>query len=149
MLTYERIYAVVREIPPGWVATYGQVAELAGLIGKPRLVGYALYRVDMAQDNIPWQRVINAKGEVSQSPLRNGTDYLQRAILEEEGIEFDARGRVDLTRYRWRPDVDDIQAVLGAIVATETGATETGAAADVHPEMGLGGTLKSKSYLSF
>ncbi len=133
MLTYERIYGVVRLIPPGRVATYGQVAELAGLIGKPRLVGYALYRVDMEKDDIPWQRVINAKGEVSQSPLRNGTDYLQRAILEDEGIEFDSRGRVDLTRYRWRPDVADIQAVLGALVAIETGATKTGAAADFHP----------------
>lgn len=132
MLTYERIYAVVREIPPGRVATYGQVAELAGLIGKPRLVGYALYRVDMAQDDIPWQRVINAKGEVSQSPLRNGTDYLQRAILEDEGIEFDVRGRVDLKRYRWQPDLDHLQAVLGA-VAAETEDSEAVEASDSHP----------------
>ncbi|TVQ07797.1 MAG: methyltransferase [Leptolyngbya sp. DLM2.Bin27] len=100
MLTYERIYAIVRQIPVGQVATYGQVAELAGLVGKPRLVGYALYRVDMAAGDVPWQRVINAKGEVSQSPQRNGTDYIQRAMLEDEGIEFDSGGRIDLRLYR-------------------------------------------------
>lgn len=100
--TYDRIYAIVRLIPPGMVATYGQVAELAGLIGKPRLVGYALYRVAPEAD-VPWQRVINAKGEVSHSVLRNGSDYLQQAMLQEEGIEFDANGRIDLARYRWQP----------------------------------------------
>jgi methylated-DNA-protein-cysteine methyltransferase-like protein len=113
MTLYDRIYAIVRQIPPGKVATYGQVAELAGLIGKPRLVGYALYRVDMAQDDVPWQRVINAKGEVSHSVMRHGTDYLQRAMLEEEGIEFDAKGRVDLTRYRWQPSVNLLGQAMG------------------------------------
>jgi methylated-DNA-protein-cysteine methyltransferase-like protein len=63
--TYDQIYAVVRQIPEGQVATYGQVAELAGLGGKARLVGYALYRVDMRSSDIPWHRVINAKGEIS------------------------------------------------------------------------------------
>lgn len=101
--TYERIYTVVRQIPLGRVATYGQVAELAGLIGKPRLVGYALYRVAPAQDDIPWHRVINAKGEVSRSPLRNGSDYLQQAMLEDEGIVFNSQGRIDLEHYLWRP----------------------------------------------
>ncbi len=117
MLTYERIYAIVRHIPPGQVATYGQVAELAGLVGKPRLVGYALYRVDMTTSDVPWQRVINAKGAVSESPLRNGTDYMQRALLEDEGIEFDARGRVDLARYRWRPPDTVIERALAVFEA--------------------------------
>jgi len=119
MHTYERIYAIVRQIPAGQVATYGQVAELAGLIGKPRLVGYALYRVDMKTSDVPWQRVINAKGEVSQSPLRNGTDYLQRAILEDEGIEFDEKGRIDLNRYRWQRAAAVIQAALDRLVPPE------------------------------
>lgn len=119
MQTYERIYAVVRQIPRGQVATYGQVAELAGLIGKPRLVGYALYRVDMETSDVPWQRVINAKGEVSQLPLRNGTDYLQQAMLEDEGIEFDDRGRVDLSRYRWRPGESEIETALSLLVPPE------------------------------
>jgi methylated-DNA-protein-cysteine methyltransferase-like protein len=99
--TYERIYAVVRQIPRGKVATYGQIADLCGLPRQARLVGYALYRVDMAHSDVPWHRVINAKGEVSESPFRQGTDYLQRSLLEQEGIEFDAKGKIHLQRYRW------------------------------------------------
>ncbi|NJL02340.1 MAG: methyltransferase [Spirulinaceae cyanobacterium RM2_2_10] len=102
--TYARIYAVVRQIPSGQVATYGQIADLAGLAGKPRLVGYALYRV-AAEDyaEIPWQRVINARGEISHSSLRQGTDYLQRSLLEAEGICFNQQGKIDLSVYRWQP----------------------------------------------
>lgn len=103
--SYEAIYRVVRHIPSGKVATYGQIAELAGLIGQARLVGYALYRVDMQHSDIPWQRVINAKGEVSHSPFRRGTDYVQRSLLEAEGIDFDADGKIDLKIYLWRPQL--------------------------------------------
>ena len=60
MSNYDRIYTTVRQIPKGHVATYGQIADLAGLYGKARLVGYALFRVQIA-DDIPWHRVINAK----------------------------------------------------------------------------------------
>ncbi|MBD0336229.1 MAG: MGMT family protein [Cyanobacteria bacterium Co-bin13] len=124
-LTYERIYAVVRQIPRGQVATYGQVAELAGLVGKPRLVGYALYRVDREMEDIPWQRVINAKGEVSHSPLRNGSDYLQQAILEDEGIEFNPQGKIDLGRYRWQPSQAQLeQAAVWAVEAQLTASLE-------------------------
>ncbi|MEO1093416.1 MAG: MGMT family protein [Cyanobacteria bacterium J06638_28] len=112
--TYDLIYAVVRQIPYGQVATYGQVAELAGLIGKPRLVGYALYRITEA-DEVPWHRVINAKGEVSKSPHRNGSDYLQQSLLEDEGIEFNAVGKVDLSTYRWYPEPDLLEAALAHI----------------------------------
>ncbi|WP_126146649.1 MGMT family protein [Synechococcus elongatus] len=105
MNTYDQIYAVVRQIPVGCVATYGQVATLAGLPGKPRVVGYALYRVAPGlTDSIPWHRVVNARGEVSMSALRHGSDYLQRHLLEAEGIEFDPQGRLSLHRYRWQPD---------------------------------------------
>ncbi len=120
MLTYERIYAVVRQIPRGQVATYGQVAELAGLVGKPRLVGYALYRVDMTSD-VPWHRVINAKGEISQSPLRYGNDYRQRSLLEDEGIAFDQGGRLDLGQYRWRPPDTVIEQALAVLRETLDG----------------------------
>lgn len=108
--TYRKIYEVVRQIPPGKVATYGQVAELAGLFGKPRVVGYALFRVADPDDSIPWQRVVNAKGEVSYSQVRNGSDYLQRHLLEEEGIEFKSNGKIDLNLYRWSPNIENIQA---------------------------------------
>jgi methylated-DNA-protein-cysteine methyltransferase-like protein len=104
MSTYDIIYAVVRQIPYGKVATYGQVAELANLYGRARMVGYALYR--LAPDTeVPWQRVINAKGEVSESPFRNGSDYLQRSLLEAEGIEFSRTGKIDLKKYLWRPEI--------------------------------------------
>lgn len=98
---YAAIYEVVRQIPEGRVATYGQVAELANLYGKARLVGYALYRLDVGSLEIPWHRVINAKGEISHSSLRHGTDYLQRSLLEAEGVEFSEQGKIDLRRYLW------------------------------------------------
>ncbi len=102
MSCYPKIYEIVKLIPHGKVATYGQVADLAGLIGKPRVVGYALYRVVDSME-IPWHRVINAKGEVSRSALRDGNDDLQQSLLEGEGIVFKSR-RLDLNVYRWKPD---------------------------------------------
>ncbi len=98
---YRKIYAVVRRIPKGRVATYGQVADLAGLPGRARQVGYALHAFRDG-DAVPWQRVINAKGEVS--PRANSNWHkLQRTMLEAEGVAFDDAGRIDLSRYRWRP----------------------------------------------
>jgi methylated-DNA-protein-cysteine methyltransferase-like protein len=103
--SYEAIYRVVAAIPPGTVATYGQVAVLAGLPGHARQVGYALHSLPDDLD-LPWQRVINAKGEVSlRSPdSAPGREGYQRHLLEEEGIEFDLSGRVDLKRFGWDPD---------------------------------------------
>lgn len=98
---YARIYAVTRRIPPGRVATYGQVAELAGLPGHARQVGYALHAM-ATDDPIPWHRVINALGEVS-TRSDPGSDVAQRAFLEQEGVVFSAAGRVDLARFQWRP----------------------------------------------
>jgi len=103
MSSYDAIYAVVRQIPAGRVATYGQVAHLANLSGQARLVGYALYRVT-ANLQVPWHRVINAKGEISESPFRQGNDYLQRQLLEREGVEFSASDKVNLALYRWQPE---------------------------------------------
>ncbi|WP_051038158.1 MGMT family protein [Thalassoporum mexicanum] len=100
--TYDRIYEMVRQIPIGKVATYGQIAELANLAGKARLVGYALYQIDPQTSDVPWHRVINAKGEISYSPLRRGGDYFQRSLLEQEGIEFDPVGKINLRQYRWQ-----------------------------------------------
>lgn len=96
----EAICAVVRRIPSGWVATYGQVAAMAGMPRRARLVGRVLQRLDPAI-KIPWHRVVNAKGEVSYSLSRNGGDVLQRHLLEKEGIRFDDRNRLDLERCRW------------------------------------------------
>jgi methylated-DNA-protein-cysteine methyltransferase-like protein len=89
---HARIFAVVRRIPDGRVATYGQIARLAGLGGHARQVGYALAALE--DDAVPWHRVINARGEVS--PRSDGDDHGQRTRLEREGVQFDARGRVSL-----------------------------------------------------
>ena len=99
MSQYDRIYAIVKQIPTGKVATYGQIADLAGLYGKARLVGYALSRVDL-KDNIPWHRVINAR-EISYSFQRCNSNYLQKVLLEEEGIEFKSNSKIDLNKYCW------------------------------------------------
>ena len=98
---WERIYAVVRRIPPGRVATYGDVAALAGTPGRARQVGWALHALD-AESDVPWQRVINARGEVS---LRGepAAARVQRALLESEGVVFGREGRVDLAAHGWRP----------------------------------------------
>jgi methylated-DNA-protein-cysteine methyltransferase related protein len=97
----EAICAVIRRIPKGWVATYGQVAAMAGMPRRARLVGRVLQRLNPAI-KIPWHRVVNAKGEVSYSLSRNGGDIVQRRLLEKEGIKFDASNRLDLERCRWR-----------------------------------------------
>jgi methylated-DNA-protein-cysteine methyltransferase related protein len=102
---YTQIYDVVRRIPWGKVATYGQIADLAGLYGKARLVGYALYQVPMESD-VPWQRVVNAKGEISYSVAREGGDHLQKNLLEQEGIKFKENGSIDLQADRWMADPD-------------------------------------------
>jgi len=97
---WKKIHAVVRRIPKGRVATYGQVASLAGMAGHARQVGYALHALD-DEDAVPWQRVVNARGEVS--PRSDpGWDQIQRQLLEREGIHFDLRGRIDLDRFGWK-----------------------------------------------
>jgi methylated-DNA-protein-cysteine methyltransferase related protein len=98
--SYTRIYAVVKRIPRGRVATYGQIAKVAGLPGHARQVGYALHALSSATA-VPWQRVINAAGAISLRKTSGGIS--QRLLLEKEGVEFDAGGRVSLARFGWRP----------------------------------------------
>jgi methylated-DNA-protein-cysteine methyltransferase related protein len=100
----ERIYAVVARIPEGTVATYGQVAALAGLPRQARLVGYSLHALPAERADLPWHRVINARGEVSERSEPGPAEGLQRHLLEEEGVAFDLRGRVNLRRFRWEPE---------------------------------------------
>jgi methylated-DNA-protein-cysteine methyltransferase-like protein len=97
----EAICAVIRRIPRGWVATYGQVATMAGMPRRARLVGRVLLHLGV-KTTVPWHRVVNAKGEISFSLSRNGGDILQRRLLEKEGLEFDDNNRLDLERTRWR-----------------------------------------------
>lgn len=96
--SYDRIYRVVRQIPRGRVASYGEIARLAGLGGAARQVGYALHALPDASP-VPWQRVVNVRGEI---PARaSGYEVPQRRLLEREGVRFDDRGRIDLARYGW------------------------------------------------
>jgi methylated-DNA-protein-cysteine methyltransferase-like protein len=98
---WPRVYEVVRRIPRGRVATYGQVARLAGTEGGARQVGYALHAL-RAGTTVPWHRVINARGGISLHPS-GGADVTQRLLLEKEGVRFNAAGRTDLRRYGWNP----------------------------------------------
>jgi len=95
---YEKVYALVRLIPGGQVATYGQIADYISGV-TPRMVGYALFALEENAD-VPWQRVINARGEVSPRAGETGSAR-QRVLLEKEGVRFNAQGRVDLARARW------------------------------------------------
>jgi methylated-DNA-protein-cysteine methyltransferase-like protein len=101
MKLYDRIYTIVRKVPAGRVATYGQIAKLAGGCGA-RQVGYAMAALPDGSD-VPWQRVINSKGEIS---MRSGGEghNMQRWLLEDEGVEFGLHGRIDLARYGWAPE---------------------------------------------
>jgi methylated-DNA-protein-cysteine methyltransferase-like protein len=100
MSTYERIYEVVRRIPRGRVTTYGTVAREAGLPGRARQVGYAMAALPEEHD-VPWHRVVNARGEVSERTGGVTFERIQRALLQAEGVPFDRHERIDLDRYGW------------------------------------------------
>lgn len=95
---YQRILDVARQIPYGEVATYGQIALIVGDC-TPRMVGYCLASLDFDSD-VPWQRVINYQGKISARSGGHGSEK-QRELLEAEGVEFDAQGRVNFRRYGW------------------------------------------------
>lgn len=99
---FERVYEVVRRIPRGRVATYGQVAALAGLPGQARFVGYALAAAPDGS-RLAWQRVVNAQGRVSPRRDGSGVEALQAAMLRREGVRFGPGGSIALAVFRWRP----------------------------------------------
>jgi len=90
----------VGRVPAGRVTTYGSVAALAGLRGRARQVGYALAALPDDHD-VPWHRVINARGEISRRSGDRTCEHLQRSLLVAEGVTFDDLGRVDLERFGW------------------------------------------------
>ena len=98
----ERVWRAVAQIPPGRLATYGQIAELIGAYGCARQVGWALRRLPLPSE-VPWQRVVNAKGCISWSLSREGSDWMQRDLLIAEGIPVDGQGRLPLAEFRWSP----------------------------------------------
>lgn len=115
---FDQVYVLVRQIPPGKVASYGQVAALLGHPRAARTVGWALASLpDTQEQEVPWQRVINAQGRVSIRHLRHAADE-QRALLEQEGVEFDADERVDWKRFGWQGlSAAEIAALLSAATA--------------------------------
>ena len=98
---YTAIWALVRQIPPGRVMTYGQIATLLGTPRAARAVGYAMFFV--RGGDVPWHRVVNAKGMIS---LGGETDrpLMQRDMLQAEGVAFDADHRLDLAALLWAPE---------------------------------------------
>ena len=102
--THAAIYKIVKKIPRGRVATYGQIAALAAMPRAARQVGYAL-RATPDNVKIPWHRVVYAEGRVSMrlKDWQSGGDDYQRVLLEGEGVAISAEGKIDLQRYRWAP----------------------------------------------
>lgn len=96
---FERIYAVVRRIPRGKVATYGQIARLAGNPRWARAVGYALH-VNPDPAGIPCYRVVNRQGRLAPA-FAFGGEQVQRLLLERDGVAFREDGTVDLARFLW------------------------------------------------
>jgi len=97
----ERVYEIVRRIPRGRVMTYGQIAGILGEGYTPRTVGYVMHAAET--EGVPWQRVINSQGKCSTGRMTIPVN-LQQSMLEQEGVEFDARGKCDLSKYEWWPE---------------------------------------------
>lgn len=113
---YSHIYALVLQVPPSRVTTYGAIARQVGCTA--RTVGFAMAALPAGHD-VPWQRVINSQGKVS--PRHNGDgDFIQRLLLEAEGVGFDSQGRVDLDRYGWEPGAGELDETRGGAVAPTT-----------------------------
>jgi methylated-DNA-protein-cysteine methyltransferase-like protein len=100
-ITYDRIYRMVRRIPRGRVATYGQIARLVGIPRQARQIGYAL-AVLRDHHPVPRHRVVNSKGEISQRS-EPGYEERQRILMQSEEVVFDVNGRISLSRFCWRP----------------------------------------------
>jgi methylated-DNA-protein-cysteine methyltransferase-like protein len=108
---FDRVYEVVRLIPPGRVATYGQVAAIVSHRGAARTVGWALRGLPRGS-SVPWHRVVNAKGQISIRGSQQAA-VRQRALLEAEGVAFGEAGEVDLHKFRWAgldwPEIEEFR----------------------------------------
>lgn len=98
-LLFEEFYEIIRTIPPGKVASYGQIATLANHSGDARLVGQALSL--SADKDVPWHRVVTASGKIAM-PTRSDLREQQRALLLKEGVEFIDEFQVDMQRFDWQ-----------------------------------------------
>ena len=98
---YDLIYATVRQIPRGKVATYGQISRIVGRCSA-QMIGFALAALGKQTDaeDVPWQRVVNAQGKISPHGYGFGTN-MQRVLLEEEGVVFNLENEIDFARFGW------------------------------------------------
>ncbi|HPD00163.1 MAG TPA: MGMT family protein [Acetivibrio sp.] len=101
MSFFEDVYEVVRKIPKGKVATYGQIAKILGYPRKAKIVGWALHK-NPYYGEVPCHRVVNRNGEIS-SGFAFGGEHAQQKLLEQEGIIFDESGKINLKKYLWNP----------------------------------------------
>ncbi len=102
------IYDLVRAIPAGRVMTYGQIAEHFGQLVSPRAVGWAMHT---SPDDVPWHRVVNARGGCSTERLPDLPPEMQRTMLEAEGVQFRLDGTLDLAARRWAPPAGPVEGV--------------------------------------
>ncbi len=97
----EKVYELVRQIPPGRVMSYGQIAIFLGEGYTPRTVGFVMHAAD--SEGVPWQRVINSQGKCSTGRLTIPLN-LQQEMLEQEGVVFSPKGKCDLSKFAWWPE---------------------------------------------
>jgi methylated-DNA-protein-cysteine methyltransferase-like protein len=97
---FPRVYALLATVPPGKAVSYGEIARGLGMPHGARVVGWAMRR---CPEGLPWHRVVNARGEISQRGIGEGEE-IQRALLEDEGVAFRIDGRIDMQVYGWRFD---------------------------------------------
>jgi|WetSurMetagenome_2_1015567.scaffolds.fasta_scaffold112952_3 methylated-DNA-protein-cysteine methyltransferase related protein len=114
----EKVKRVIQAVPRGSVATYGQVATLAGSPFAARQVVWVLHSCSK-RDNLPWQRIVNAGGRIALKP--GAGHEQQKKLLRAEGIRFDRRGRIDLDRYLWEPTVPPEQIHIQKMMKTRSG----------------------------
>lgn len=147
-LAHRKFYAVIRRIPRGRVATYGQIAALAGLQRRARMVGQALRSTPESLE-VPWHRVVNAQGTISPRGGIGWEEGYQRHLLEEEGVVFSASGKVDLDRFGWDPDRPARRMPKPRRFATEVRAIEATLRPLGIPERAEGAKAYLKSDLDF
>lgn len=101
----ERIWATVRDIPKGSVASYGQIAEIAGIPRGARQVGHALRQLP-ADSDVPWHRVIRSSGRIAFAKGSRAYNRQSRRLMMEDVAILE--GRIDMRKYRWQPDLDEL-----------------------------------------
>lgn len=115
---FEKVWHFVEHIPYGKVVSYGQIAAVIGHPRAARTVGWAMHAVPEDRE-LPWHRVINSQGRVSTSCPEHGGG-LQEELLKNEGVIFSASDRIDMDMFQWRPDTEQIDAIVNSFIAEQT-----------------------------